>query len=177
MMEERKKFYDAVLRQHEGKEGMAWVISIICRKKYDPTLTTGSSSALAREILRARDMTKEKFLQRIDLAEFKAAQWRDAKTGEPAPRKAWVCYISANALDTTNAFFAYKKELDQHVTDIATAAVNGRDVNNGRNHAKPMEYPESLYRSCLEKSPRRDYFKLDVDTKDAKLLAELAKII
>jgi hypothetical protein len=148
------------------------MLNITARRKYDQTVTQ-PGQVLVREVLRAKDMTEDKFLQRLELLEFKASQWRDRKTGQPAPRKSWVYYMTANQLDEVDALFAFRKDLDERVTALAMASMKGNDPHKGSNHNKVFSSPESMYKTCLEKSPQRTYVKLDVDTKDPNHLVQI----
>lgn len=165
MMQHRCDFYDRFLRPHEGRPNTCWTIMMLARRKYWPGLRQ-REAVLCRDVLRAPHMTQRRFLQLLELVEFKARAWIDFETGEGVPRNACVCYISANALDEKKAYFAHFDDLCRTVKNMAM------------NHQETT-LPSVLsgYKNCLEKSSFRDYVKLDVDTKDPKLLAVLADVL
>jgi hypothetical protein len=174
---ERREFYRKFLQTHQGESDTAWTINVLARRKYDPTFPY-QNAVLAREIMRAEIMSEQEFLDKLDLVDFKARQWKDRKTGKgPPDRIAWVFYMSANPLDERKAYFATKYTLDQNVTDMAVGSSGSGRSNGGSSGFKSFSSIPSLYRSSLEKNPYRKYIKLDVDTKDPKHLLELKQVL
>ena len=163
----KRNFYQQFLKQHEGRKQACWTFQMIARRKYYPELPRGNVQLL-RELLRAETMTETRFLNLLDLLEYKAKLYN--MTGEGMPPKACVCYMSANALDEKKAYFMHYENMLQQVKDMA---VNGSDEMGVADVSSVM----TDYKSCLEKSPFREYVKLDVDTKDYTFLKELMSVL
>ena len=164
-MKHRCDFYNRFLHPREGCQDTSWTIMMLARRKYFPALRQ-RETVLCREVLRAKHMTQSRFLKVLELVEFKASAWIDYETGEGVPRRACVCYISANALNEKKAYFAHFEAMCRTVKNMSM-----------NNHEMPLPSVLSGYKSCLEQNSFREYIKLDVDTKDPKYLTVLADVL
>mmetsp|Transcript_24602 Transcript_24602/g.45923 ORF Transcript_24602/g.45923 Transcript_24602/m.45923 type:complete len:279 (-) Transcript_24602:1281-2117(-) len=165
----RIDFYRKFLKRHEGRRHSSWMFNMMARRKYYAPLAQ-ASIVLCRESLKAEGMTEQKFLNLLELLEYKASQWTDFKTGKRLPREACVCYMTANILDEKMAFFLHFEEMSRQVKDLGMGC-------DSLDNSKAVSSVTRRYKSCLEKSSIRDYVKLDVDTKDPICLSQLSSTL
>ena len=173
--QQRRKFYAQFLKPHERRQSASWMFQVVARRKYFPELQKSSMQSF-RETLNAETMTETRFLNLLDLMEYKAKLWVDNKTGRTMPPEACVYYMTANALDEKKAFFMHYENMSKQVREMAINSGSNRNDNKGDTISN-VPSVISDYKSCLEKSPYREFVKLDVDTKDPKFLKELVSIL
>ena len=173
----RRDFYKRMLKPREGEPDTYWIIMTQARRKYFPELTQ-SNACIGREVLHAENLTEDKFIAKLELVEFRAARARERKTNKSIPREAIVLYISANTCDGTKAFFVQFQEMTRQIQQMAQSSVksNANGIPQGERAGSTTNMIGS-YKTCLAKSSRKEYIKLDVDTKDKDAIAQLQSLL
>tara|TARA_R100001163_G_C5039260_1_gene177756 strand:- start:399 stop:1148 length:750 start_codon:yes stop_codon:yes gene_type:complete len=159
----QKNFYNSYLKPYEGRLHHTFIIMPFARRKYYSELTMITFNR-CRELLSCKDMNLKKFLDLIDKVNFVIKSSIDPKTGKKIPRKAWVFYITANPLNDRQALFMHQESINRAIKEMVLGSTNipFKAISN--------------YKTSLHKSPYREVVKLDIDTKDPKLIQSLKSL-
>ena len=167
-----KEFYGAYLHPYEGQANVAFMLMIMARKKYYPTMAIkGGMKLLGRRTLRADKMSEKSFLKALSLLRLEASIAVD-KNDKPIPPEACVYYVSANKLDEKQAVYSHLQNLVDYTKRVALSLPESETTT-----LTTLPHISDDYMSCLAKSARRDYVKLDVDTKDPEKLDVLRTLM
>ena len=163
------EFYHTYLKRHEGQVNVAFMFIVMARKKYYPTMDKkGGAKLLGRRILRAEHLSEKTFLKALSLLRLEASIAVD-KNDRSIPPEACVYYVSANLLDERQAVYSHLQSLVDFTKRVALSSESETSLT--------VPHISDDFMSCLAKSARRDYLKLDVDTKDTEKLDELRMLM
>lgn len=172
-VEARKFCQDYLLRSRKPR-----LINVVARNKYAPVkkLTSGTQIH-EREILSFDGENAEDrfihFLRRVDilaLADF----YHDPKDPTCVIDPDWMAvYITAYPLDEEDAADVFLEKIIDRRKSFRKA------VTNGRVRLPTISRVTSLLETALHQSPCREFrlLKIDVDTKDTKLLQDLYRAL
>lgn len=158
--EQIRLFYEKIIAPHVEHPSRSFILIPIARRKYWDQLSC-SQMTMSTRVIYTHKLTFTKFLN--TLLRYQVAEGLYTDQDRPIPAKAFGFYLTCDPMNERSAMFGlinrFNKRIDEYLKSDQDSSF---DFN-----------PNREYKSILHKNPIKSLVKLDIDTKDSKLIAEL----
>jgi len=165
--DETRKFLNKVLLPLENDE--VYIIVLTARKKYCPTISS-SLEVVSRDIIRNNDI--DRIIRKIRRMSIVEGIYVD-KDNNTIPIEAFSMYILPEPRSTIKAYMTFTQDINKWNYENLMKCNIVEDANLGLYRKLDIKLFSAIHKS----RSRSDYFIIDIDKKDEKLLEYIIQLL